>query len=183
MRKTRMWAKGLLAVLLGMPSGAYAGGVEKVWIETGGFEVTLEKAISKTRDTVTKGRIGRPFPPRLPEYPGNIRPQASSLQGVVNQCALPMYVPPILTALDFVQVYDYCLKATEDFGISHVTVPPDRHVPGSVWVFSHASQATREAMNGTVTVAGEGGPLTVTIWAYPDIQMHSFETSEKLPGS
>lgn len=117
--------------------------------------------------------------PAKVEFPGEILPQSiSSLQGVVNRCALPMVLAPIRTAWDFVKVYGHCLKAAEGFGITHVTVQPDRHVPGAVWVFSHARRHVQRSMNGSVTVSGEDGQLSFTIWAYPDVQAQPFGTPE-----
>lgn len=283
MKKERKWTHGFLVVLLGTPAVAFAGELEKVWLQAGGFETASAQAVFAARDAADKGGIGRPFqrlPPHpvgndafaglrectianprfirqpslrdalqmlnpcmaavsekygvavsvseslipggglppggvpgiavtvsgpLPlgnnvlvdlqhavdivrhgtilsyrakvEYLGEILPQSgSSLQSVVNRCALPMYLAPIRTAWDFVNTYGHCLKAAQNFGITHVAVPPNRHVPGTVWVFSHAPKAVRESMNGSVSVSGEGGQLTFTIWATGDIQVHPFGT-------
>lgn len=118
--------------------------------------------------------------PAKVELLGEIRPQASSLQNVLNRCILPMYVSPIVTSQDFVDTYGWCLKQAPGLKITGVMVPPDRHVPLNVWVFSRASQDVVQAMSGEVVVAGDRGQVKVRIWAYYDTPVRHFGPADRI---
>lgn len=93
------------------------------------------------------------------------RPGRSSLQSHLDTCILPMFLAPIRTASDFVEVYGhYCLRPVSSLAIANLLA--DRENASVVRVYSMAASPVIDAMNGMVQVPGDRGPVWFRIFAH-----------------
>lgn len=89
----------------------------------------------------------------------------SAVQAALDSCALPTVLRRIETGADFLNVYGGCLRSHKALKIRDAKPAPGQRL--GVVLASAADDDVLRALNGSVAIPSEDGPVEILIIAYP----------------